>query len=159
MDLNLRGASGIDAIRLAREANPGARFIMLSTFDMSEDIHRALEAGAFGYLLKDASRQEIIAAVEAVHTGQRFLPPQVEQRLAERGGRSELSAKEREILGFIVQGRTNKEIGAALSITELTVKGHLKNIFLKMRVTDRTEAAIKAVWEGIVHLNNDTLRR
>jgi DNA-binding NarL/FixJ family response regulator len=152
MDLNLQEESGVDAIRQIVAQRADARVIVLSTFDMSEDIHLAFEAGARAYLLKDATRTEIIAAIEAVHAGERFVPPKIQQRLGERRARPALSAKEVEILQLIVQGRSNKEIGAELNITEFTVKGHLKNIFLKLQVADRTEAAIKAVWEGIVHL-------
>jgi len=156
MDLNLQQESGVEAIRRILSQRADARVIVLSTFDMSEDIHLAFEAGARAYLLKDSARTEIITAIEAVFAGERFVPPKIEQRLAERRARPALSAKELEILRLIVQGRSNKEIGAALDITEFTVKGHLKNIFLKLHVADRTEAAIKAVWEGIVHLRPET---
>ncbi len=156
MDLNLRNESGVEAIRQIVGRRAEARVIVLSTFDMSEDIHLAFDAGARAYLLKDSSRTEIIAAIEAVHAGERFVPPKIEERLMERRSRPALSAKELEILGLIVQGRSNKEIGFDLNITEFTVKGHLKNIFLKLKVSDRTEAAIKAVWEGLIHLRPET---
>ena len=159
MDLNLQDESGIDAIRQMLAQRADARVIVLSTFDMSEDIHLAFEAGARAYLLKDSSREEILTAIEAVHAGARIVPPKVAQRLLERRARPALSAKETEILDLIVQGRSNKEIGAVLNITEFTVKGHLKNIFLKLHVSDRTEAAIKAVWEGIVHLRSERFRQ
>ena len=158
MDLNLQEESGIVAIRQILALRPDSRVIVLSTFDMSEDIHLAFEAGARAYLLKDSSRAEIIAAIEAVHAGERFVPSKIEQRLIERRTRPALSAKELEILQLVVQGQSNKEIGAALNITEFTVKGHLKNIFLKLHVSDRTEAAIKAVWEGLVHLRPETFQ-
>ena len=156
MDLNLQQESGVEAIRRILSQRADARVIVLSTFDMSEDIHLAFEAGARAYLLKDSARTEIITAIEAVFAGERFVPPKVAQRLDERRARPALSAREIEILDLIVQGRSNKEIAAALTITEFTVKGHLKNIFLKLHVADRTEAAIKAVWEGIVHLRPGT---
>jgi two-component system NarL family response regulator len=156
MDLNLQEESGIDAIRQLLAQRADSRVIVISTFDMSEDIHLAFEAGARAYLLKDSSRAEITAAIEAVFAGERIVPPRIEQRLLERRARPALSAKEIEILQLIVQGRSNKEIGSDLNITEFTVKGHLKNIFLKLQVSDRTEAAIKAVWEGIVHLRPET---
>jgi len=159
MDLNLQAESGLDAIRQLIAHRADSRVIVLSTFDLSEDIHLVFEAGVRAYLLKDSSRAEIITAIEAVHAGERFVPPKIEQRLAERRARPALSAKELEILELIVQGRSNKEIGADLGITEFTVKGHMKNIFLKLQVSDRTEAAIKAVWEGIVHLRSETFRR
>jgi len=156
MDLSLQEESGVEATRQILAQRAESRVIVLSTFDMSEDIHLAFEAGARAYLLKDSSREEIIAAIEAVNAGERFVPPKVAQRLDERRARPALSAREIEILDLIVQGRSNKEIAAALTITEFTVKGHLKNIFLKLHVADRTEAAIKAVWEGIVHLRPGT---
>lgn len=156
MDMNLQAESGVEAIRQIIAQRAEARVIVLSTFDMSEDIHLAFEAGARAYLLKDASREEIMEAIEAVHAGERFVPPKIEQRLNERRARPALSAKELEILQLLVQGRSNKEIGADLNITEFTVKGHLKNIYLKLQVSDRTEAAIKAVWEGLVHLRPET---
>jgi DNA-binding NarL/FixJ family response regulator len=159
MDLSLQEESGVDAIRQLLDQRVDSRVIVLSTFDMSEDIHLAFEAGARAYLLKDSSRAEIVAAIEAVFAGERIVPPKVEQRLLERRTRPALSAREIEILNLIVQGRSNKEIAAELKITEFTVKGHLKNIFLKLHVADRTEAAIKAVWEGIVHLRPEGFRQ
>jgi len=159
MDLSLQEESGVDATRQILAQRAESRVIVLSTFDMSEDIHLAFEAGARAYLLKDSSREEIIAAIEAVHAGERFVPPKVAQRLDERRARPALSAREIEIIDLIVQGRSNKEIAAELKITEFTVKGHLKNIFLKLHVADRTEAAIKAVWEGIVHLRPEGFRQ
>ena len=158
MDLHLNEESGIDAIYQMIDQRVNSRVIVLSTFDMSEDIHLAFKAGARAYLLKDSSRSEIVAAIEAVHTGEQIVPPKIEQRLQERRSRPALSAKEMEILHLIVQARSNKEIGAELGIKEFTVKGHLKNIFLKLHVADRTEAAIKAVWEGIVHLRPETFK-
>jgi DNA-binding NarL/FixJ family response regulator len=156
LDLNLQAESGLEVIRQLVAQRAEVKVIVLSTFDMSEDIHLAFEAGARAYLLKDSSREEIIAAIGAVDAGARVVPPKVQQRLGERRARPALSIKELAILQLIVQGRSNKEIGAELNITEFTVKGHLKNIFLKLQVADRTEAAIKAVWEGIVHLRPET---
>ncbi len=158
MDLSLQEESGVDAIRQLLVQRADARVIVLSTFDLSEDIHLAYSAGARAYLLKDSSRVEIIAAIEAVHAGERLVPPKIEQRLAERRARPTLSPRELEILQLIVLGRSNKEIGADLNIAEFTVKGHLKNLFLKLRVSDRTEAAIKAARDGIVHLRPQTFQ-
>lgn len=152
MDLNLKTESGIDAITEIMASSPEAKIMILSTFDMSEDIHQAFQAGARAYLLKDASRSEIIESIEAVNAGRRVIPPAIEQRLIEKRARPSLTPKELEILKKVVHGRRNKEIAAELDIAEFTVKGHLKNIFLKLQVSDRTEAAIKAVSEGLVHL-------
>ncbi|EDY82650.1 response regulator receiver domain protein [Verrucomicrobiia bacterium DG1235] len=152
LDLNLKKESGIDAITQLLAIKADTRVIVLSTFDMSEDIHLAFKAGARAYLLKDSSRSEIIQAIEAVYAGERVIPPAIKQRLLEQRSRPALTAKELEILELVVQGRRNKEIAADLGITEFTVKGHLKTVFLKLQVSDRTEAAIKAVSEGLVHL-------
>lgn len=154
LDLNLKGGNGIDAISQILATHPTAKTIVLSTFDLSEDIHQAYKAGARAYLLKDASRSEIIEAIETVHQGGRVVPPLIEQRLQEKRARPDLTPKELEILQWVVQGLRNKEIAAKLNIAEFTVKGHLKTIFLKLQVSDRTEAAIKAVSEGLVHLRN-----
>lgn len=152
MDLHLKDESAVDAIRQVIASRANSRIIVLSAFDMSEDIHLAFEAGARGYLLKDSSREEIIAAIEATFAGEMCMPLKIERRLIERRSRPALSAREQEILELIAQGRINKEIGAELGITEFTVKGHLKTVFLKLHVSDRTEAAIKAVREGLVRL-------
>lgn len=126
---------------------------MLTTYDGDEDIYRALQAGAQGYLLKDMFRDELLDAIRAVHRGQRRIPAAVATRLAERMGGSELTARELEVLKLIVKGKSNREIGAHLAISEGTVKGHVNNILSKLGVNDRTQAATTALQRGIVHLD------
>jgi DNA-binding NarL/FixJ family response regulator len=153
MDLRLKGASGLDATIAIRREFPQARIIMLTTYDGDEDIYRALDAGAQGYLLKDTLRKELIEVIRAVHAGQRRVPPAVAAKLAEHLPRMPLSAREIEILKLVAQGLRNKEVGGMLGIAEDTVKVHVKNIFDKLNVNDRTQAVTVALQRGIIHLN------
>jgi two-component system NarL family response regulator len=152
MDLRLPKMSGVEAITAVRREFPSARVIVLTTFDGDEDIYRALQAGARGYLLKDMFGEELIDAIRTVHAGRQRIPAAVAQRLAERMGGPNLTARELEVLKCIVGGRSNKEIGSELSITEATVKTHVNNILSKLGVSDRTQAATTAIQRGIVHL-------
>jgi two-component system NarL family response regulator len=152
MDLRLPGVSGVEATLAIRKECPQSRVIVITTYDGDEDIYRALQSGAQGYLLKDMSKEELVEAIRAVHAGQRRIPPNVANRLAERLGRPELSSREVAVLKLIMKGKSNKEIGVALDIAEDTVKGHLKSVYAKLGVNDRTEAAISALQHGIMHL-------
>ncbi|MBV8569105.1 MAG: response regulator transcription factor [Acidobacteriaceae bacterium] len=152
MDLRLPKMSGVEAITEIRRETPGARVIVLTTFDGDEDIYRALQAGARGYLLKDMFGEELMDAIRTVHAGRTRIPAAVAQRLAERMGGPNLTARELEVLKLIVAGRSNKEIGSDLSISEATVKSHINSILSKLGVTDRTQAATTALQRGIVHL-------
>ena len=142
----------VDAIAKIRHEFPDAKIIVLTTYDGDEDIYRALQAGAQGYLLKDMFFEELEDAIRKVHAGARRLPAVVAERLAERMGASELTVRELEVLQEIVKGKTNKEIAGSLSISEATVKSHINNILGKLGVTDRTQAATRALQRGIVHL-------
>ncbi len=152
MDLRMPGVDGVEAITRIREAFPGARVIVLTTYQGDEDIYRGLRAGAKGYLLKDAGRQELLEAIRAVHAGQTRIPPDVASKLVERMGGRELSAREVEVLRLMAQGKSNQEIAAALFITEGTVKAHVNNILGKLGVSDRTQAVTTALRRGIVRL-------
>ncbi len=151
-DLRLPGMGGVEATMAIRKEFPEARIIVLTTFDADEDIYRAIESGAKSYLLKDTPDDELAATIRAVYAGEGSLPARVAQRLAERRQRADLSQRELEVLQLLTKGRSNKEIGAALFITEETVKAHLKSLFKKLKVQDRTQAAISAIKHGIVHL-------
>jgi two-component system NarL family response regulator len=152
MDLRLPGMGGVEATMAIRKQFPEARVIVLTTFDADEDIYRAMESGAKSYLLKDTPDDELAATIRAVHAGEGSLPQRVAERLAERRQRADLSQREMEVLQLLIKGRSNKEIGTALFVTEDTVKAHLKTLFAKLNVRDRTEAAISAIRHGIVHL-------
>ncbi len=153
MDLRLPGMSGSDAILAIRGEFPKARVIVLTTYDGSEDVHRALQAGARGYLLKEALRKELIDAIRIVHDGGTWLSPSVAQRLAQAIVHTDLTAREREILGCIVRGRSNREIGIDLGVSEGTIRIHVSHILGKLGVSDRTQAAVAAIERGIVHLD------
>lgn len=153
MDLRLPGLGGVEATIAIRKEFPDARIIVLTTFDADEDIYRAIQAGAKSYLLKDVSDDELAGTIRAAHAGQVKLPPRVAERLAERRQRADLSARELDVLQHLIKGRSNKEISSALFVSEDTVKAHLKTLFSKLNVRDRTEAAICAVRHGIVHLD------
>jgi DNA-binding NarL/FixJ family response regulator len=152
MDLRLPDGSGIDAVRAIRAEFPAARILMLTTFDGDEDIHRALEAGACGYLLKSVPGPELLLAIEAAAMGRSYIPPQVQRRLEERAEFGELTDREREVLPLVVKGLTNKEIARILKFTEFTAKAHVRSLLGKLGATDRTELVAIAVQRGLVHL-------
>jgi two-component system NarL family response regulator len=152
MDLRLPGMGGAEATLSIRKEFPDARVIVLTTFDTDEDIYRAIQSGAKSYLLKDTPNVELAKTIRAVFAGQQILPPKVANRLANRLQRADLSAIEMEVLQLLMKGRSNKEMAMSLFITEDTVKARLKTLFTKLKVHDRTEAAISAIRHGIVHL-------
>jgi two-component system NarL family response regulator len=153
MDLRLPGIGGVETIIKIRGAHPEARIIVLTTFDGDEDIYRALQAGARGYLLKGMDITELIDAIRSVNRGKSRIPPAVAERLAERLAGPALTARETDVLRLIVAGKSNKEIAAGLFISEATVKTHINNLLSKLGVTDRTQAATMALQRGIVHFD------
>lgn len=152
MDLRLPGMSGFDAIRAIRQRDSSARILVLSNYDGSEDIYRALQAGATAYLLKDTSGAELVKAVQATHRGLRYIPRIVADRLAQRVGAEDLTARELEVLALVAHGRSNREIANNLGIAEKTARIHVSNILGKIGVSDRTQLAIAAIQRGLVHL-------
>ena len=152
MDLRLPGSSGVTAIRQIREKKPEARFVVLTTYEGDEDIHQALESGAQGYIIKGMPHETLIHALKRVHAGGRYLPPPVARALEARTPDASLSPREREVLQLLVQGKSNKEIATQLGIAEATVKCHFRVIFMRMGVTDRTQAVVSALQRGLVHL-------
>jgi DNA-binding NarL/FixJ family response regulator len=153
MDLRMPGMGGVETITAIRREFPDARIIVLTTFDGDEDIFRAIQAGARGYLLKGMSVDELIDAIQTVHHGRSKIPPAVAERLAERLAGNALTERETEVLKTIVAGKSNREIAAALFISEATVKTHINNLLSKLGATDRTQAARIALQRGIVHLD------
>lgn len=150
MDLRLPKMSGIEATAAIRRRFPDARIMVLTNFDGEEDIYSALQAGARSYLLKSVSREELLSTVRTVAAGGCSIPPAVAERLAQRIHKSDLTSRELDVLRRIVAGSSNKQIAAALGITEATVKTHVNSILAKMCVSDRTGAAIAAIRRGIV---------
>jgi DNA-binding NarL/FixJ family response regulator len=153
MDLNLRGMNGLDAIRSIRRIDPRARIVVLTMHSGEEYIHRALEAGAATYLLKDAVSDQLIGVIRDTYEGRRTLDPGVEARLAERAGNAQLTPREVQVVQLISQGMRNKEIAAALGISFETAQVHVKNILAKLKVQDRTAAVSVAVRRGIIELH------
>jgi len=152
MDLRLPGLSGVEAIMAIRKEFPNARFIVVTTYDTDEDIYRAMQAGAQSYLLKDMTDEEVLSTIRAVYAGDARLPNNVAGLLAERMKREELTRREMEVLELLVKGRSNKEIGDVLGLSEAAVKFRLKGLFVKLGVKDRTEAVVSALRHGIFHL-------
>jgi len=152
MDLSMPVMGGAEAIGHIIAEFPDARIIALTTWDGDGDIHRALDAGARGYLLKDVVSHEVADAIRSVHRGGRVLPPAVAQRLAEFTPRIDLTDRELEVLTQMAQGKSNKEIAVALGRTEATVKVHVLHILQKLDAADRTEAVTIGLKRGLIHL-------
>jgi two-component system NarL family response regulator len=152
MDLRLGKMSGVEAIKAIRRDHPEARIVVLTMYEGDEDIFRAHEAGATTYLLKDTLSSDLIRIVRAVHAGERPVVAAVQARLKERAASPTLTSREIEVLQLISEGLRNKEVGATLGITEGTVQIHVKNIFGKLNVNDRTGAVQIAVRRGLVQM-------
>jgi len=152
IDYQLPELNGAEATAAIRAKDPAARIIVLSVFKGEEDVHRAVQAGAAGYLPKASEPGELMDAIRAIYAGGTYFPPAIDAALATRAGRGELSDRERQVLEAIVRGRSNKEIAADLGISENTVKVHTTRVFEKLNVADRMEAITAAIQRGIVHL-------
>ncbi|AUT01879.1 DNA-binding response regulator [Nostoc sp. CENA543] len=152
MDLRMPEMDGVAAITAICNEFENAQIIVLTTYDGDEDIYRGLKAGAKGYLLKDAEPDELLAAIRMVNAGQKYIPPSVGAKLAERVGVLQLSGRELEVIRLMATGKTNQEIASALQISEGTVKYHVNNILSKLGVSDRIQAVITALKRGIVSL-------
>jgi DNA-binding NarL/FixJ family response regulator len=152
MDLQLPRMTGLEAIRQIRQENPDARIIVLTMYQGDEDIHRALAAGAATYLLKDTLSDDLIRFVREVHSGRRPLRPEVRAALDERALAPTLTPREIQVMELVAEGRRNKEIASSLAISEETVQVHLRNIFAKLKVSERTAALNVAIRRGIVHI-------
>jgi two-component system, NarL family, response regulator len=156
MDLRLPGGmDGIETIVALRKEWPQARVLILTTYAGDENIHRALEAGARGYLIKDALDDDLLNAVTAVWQGRRYVPPRIAVQLAEHGPRVELTDRERQVLNLMAQGLRNKEIAAELAISEATARTHVENIVAKLGVNSRMEAVILAAQRGFIQLGSE----
>lgn len=150
MDLSMPVMHGLDAIGHILAIDAQARIIILTTYQGDEDVHRGLRAGAAGYLLKDSGAEQLVACIEAVAQGQKFLPPEVASKLAERTELARLSRRELEILAYLATGKSNKMIARSAAIEVGTVKFHVNNILAKLNVASRTEAATVASRRGLL---------
>src|SRR6266481_5698169 len=152
LDLRMPELDGVGVIKQIRAADENARIIVLTTFDGDEDIYRAIQAGAKGYLLKDVPREALMDCISRVNAGETCVPVHLAAKLAERVSGETLSGREIDVLKLMAQGKSNKEIGSALFISEGTVKSHVKAIFAKMNVISRTEAVASATRRGLIQL-------
>jgi DNA-binding NarL/FixJ family response regulator len=152
VDLKLPDISGIELISSLRKLGRDPHIVVLTNFEGDEDIHRALDAGAQGYVIKGMRQEAVAEAVRRVHRGKRFLPSPILQTLQSRPPNTALTPREREVLGLVVAGMSNREIGKQLGITVPTVKRHIGSILLRMDVKDRTQAVVAALRRGLVRL-------
>jgi DNA-binding NarL/FixJ family response regulator len=152
VDLRLPDMSGFELIKAFRKIDNRAKVIVLSSYDGDADIQRALNAGAQGYVAKGLVRDELLTAIRTVSAGGKHIPASIAQRLVGHLQSDAISERETQVLSLVAAGKRNKEIAAALSIAEDTVKMHVRNIFSKLDVTDRTEAVTVALRRGIIHL-------
>ncbi|WP_206667882.1 response regulator [Sphingomonas glacialis] len=152
MDLQMPGMNGLAAIEAIRKVDPGARIVVLTTYSGDAQVLKALKAGAAAYLLKSALRNEMIGAIRSVHVGRRHIQTEVAHSIAEHAADESLNAREIEILRLIAEGDPNKAIALKMSLAEDTIKAHIRNIFTKLYVSDRTHAVTTAVRRGIIEL-------
>ncbi len=152
MDLRMPEMEGTKAIRELRRIQPDLRILVLTNYEADEDIFRALQAGAMGYLLKSTPQEEIIKAIEMVHDNRRCLPANIKERLFEMMGREALSQREIEVLKLVAMGKSNKEIADTLFISDKTARNHVANCLVKLGANDRTEAATTAIKRGLIPL-------
>ena len=162
MDVRMPAMDGIEATRRLTAADPPARVLILTTFDLDEYVYEALRAGASGFLLKDRPPEELVAAVRVVAAGEALIAPSVTRRLIEEfarrpqrpaapDGLDELTEREREVLVLMARGRSNAEIAAGLFVAETTVKTHVGHVLAKLRLRDRAQAVVVAYESGLVH--------
>jgi DNA-binding NarL/FixJ family response regulator len=152
MDIRMPKTNGIDAISAIRKEFPNARVVVLTTYGGDIQALRAFKAGAVGYLLKSMLRTELIDTIRLAHAGMRRIPPEIALELAEHAGDDTLTTREIEVLRDVAKGSSNKVIAARLSISEHTVKGHLKNILSKLDASDRTHAVMIALKRGFLDI-------
>lgn len=152
MDLRMPKMDGVAAISAICTQFDNARIIVVTTYDSDENIYRGLRAGAKGYLLKDAEPDELLVAIRTVHSGKKYIPPDIGAKLAQRMSNPQLSDRELEVVQLMVAGKSTQEISTALSIAESTVKYHVNNILSKLGVSDRTQAIVAALKRGLVSI-------
>ena len=152
MDLLLPDMGGTEIIKRVCGVSSDTSFIVLTTVAGDEDIYRALEAGARGYLFKDMARKELVQAIRTVHRGQRYIPAQVGSRIAENLPRPDLTSREIEVLQLVAGGMRNKEIAHKLDVSETTANSHVKHVLEKLNASDRTQAVTAALRRGIIRL-------
>lgn len=152
LDLRMGGLGGLETIRALRTEFTGAKVVVFSNYARGEEIYQAMKVGAAGFVVKDMKLEKLLDAIRRVHGGEKYIPPELALRMSERVF-NQLSDRETEVLSLIAKGRSNKEIGALLGVTEGTVKIHVTNLLAKLEVTARTEALVVAVRRGIIDID------
>jgi two-component system NarL family response regulator len=152
MDLRMPEMDGVDAIVALRAAEPNVKILVLTNYQMDEDVFNALQAGALGYLVKSAPQEDVIHAIRTVNQGKLCIPPVIAAKLAERIRHSSLSPREVEVLQFVAKGLTNKEIGSILFISDKTARNHVISLMAKLEAKDRTEAVTIAIRKGLIRV-------
>jgi len=152
MDLQLPVVNGIEAIRRIRQIDSSARIVVLTMYEGDENIHRAFDAGAMGYVLKDAIPDDLIHVIREVHAGRRVMGPDIQRALAQRATQRTLTGREQQVLELLSRGMRNKEIASALGITADTTGAHVKSIYAKFGVHDRTAALAEAIRRGLIFI-------
>jgi two-component system NarL family response regulator len=151
LDLRMPILDGVAAIEEIRRLDASARIIILTTYDSDNEVYGAIKAGASGYLLKDVPREELVASIRSVSQGETCIPPALLKRLTARISSEALTGRELEVLTLLARGQSNKEIAGSLFVSETTVKSHLRNIFVKLKVLSRTAAIAAARERGLIH--------
>jgi DNA-binding NarL/FixJ family response regulator len=152
MDLRMPEMDGVDAIVALRAAEPTVKILVLTNYQMDEDVFNALQAGALGYLVKSAPQEDVIKAIRTVNQGKAYIPPAIAAKLAERISHSALSPRELEVLQSVAKGLTNKEIGSLLFISDKTARNHVISLMAKLEAKDRTEAVTIAIRKGLIRV-------
>jgi DNA-binding NarL/FixJ family response regulator len=152
LELRLPFMDGIETVTAICARVPDARLVIFTTCQGEEDIYRAMRAGAYGYLLKNTPLNELLECIRAVADGKRWIPPSIAARLGKRVADRGLTVRETEVLRAVVSGKSNKEVGSALDISEATVKVHMTHLMEKLNVAGRTEAITEAIKRGLVHM-------
>lgn len=151
LDLRMGELGGLATIRALRSEFTGAKIVVFSNYARGEEVFQAIKSGAAGFVVKDMKLAQLLDAIRRVHTGEKYIPPELALRMTEQAF-SPLSERETDVLALIAKGKANKEIGSLLGITEATVKLHVTNIFSKLEVTARTEALIVAIQRGLIDI-------
>jgi DNA-binding NarL/FixJ family response regulator len=153
LDLRMPGMDGLELLAWLRAEVPGARTVVLTNYHSDEDVFRAFQSGAMAYLLKSSSGDELLDVLRAAFAGERRIPPQIAAQLAQHLGRAQLSSREQEIMAYVAQGLTNREIGVRLHISDKTVRNHVIHCIAKLGARDRTEATALALQRGLIKLD------
>jgi two-component system NarL family response regulator len=154
IDLRMPGMSGVEVMRAINLRPNPPRMIVLTSFDLDEDIYQCVGAGAYGYVLKDAPQDRLLEAIRVVYGNKRYFPAEIAGRLTERMAKARLTPREHQVLQLVAKGLTNKEIGRAFGISDNTARNHVNSIIEKLEVSDRTEAATMAIRQGLVSLSD-----